>query len=682
MTPSSSHSIPPLPFRQIHLDFHTSEAIPNVGSKFDKAQFQEMLKLGHVNSVTVFSKCHHGLSYHETSVGVRHPNLTCELLPLQLEACAEIGVQAPVYLSAGLDEAMAVRHPDWCRQNKDGKIFEPLRAGWKGLSFSSPYLDYLCAQIEEAVTKYDPIGIFLDIIHPHRDYSVYALRDMRSLGLNPEDDADADEYSMRVLRKYFERTTAACKIKNPNIRVFHNSGHIAKGNPDAFEWNTHLELESLPTGGWGYDHFPVSARYAATTGYDFLGMTGKFFTTWGEFGGFKRPAALRYECAAMLAFGSKCSVGDQLHPNGDMSRDTYALVGAAYAEVEAKEPWCEGAKPYNEIGLLSPEAAQTQVLGEGRHKGASEEGASRMLLELSEGFDVLDLDADFAAYKILILPDTWSFGENEASRSLLARIAKYMEDGGKVLASGDSGLSEDKSHFMLDLGATLHGRSAFDPDYLVASDLSPTPPVRGPFVVHGGAWEVEPAASAQVLAGRAVPYFNRAWDRFCSHQHTPEAAPSEFAGVVAGKSSVYFAHSIFRCYREMGQPLYRDLVADALKYLRGGASKTVETSLPTTGRVSLMKQEPQSRYVLHLLHAVPVRRGASQSQWATGTWGCEVIEDLHPVHDVQVQVCVPEEVKSARLVPEGRELELSREGGAVSFTIEKVECHSMIELAF
>jgi hypothetical protein len=43
-------------------------------------------------------------------------------------------------------------------------------------------------------------------------------------------------------------------------------------------------------------------------------MTGKFHTTWGEFGGFKRPNALRYECAAMLAFGSKCSIGDQLHP--------------------------------------------------------------------------------------------------------------------------------------------------------------------------------------------------------------------------------------------------------------------------------------------------------------------------------------------------------------------------------
>ena len=39
-------------------------------------------------------------------------------------------------------------------------------------------------------------------------------------------------------------------------------------------YNTHLELESLPTGGWGYDHFPFSARYCQGLGVDYLGMTG------------------------------------------------------------------------------------------------------------------------------------------------------------------------------------------------------------------------------------------------------------------------------------------------------------------------------------------------------------------------------------------------------------------------
>ena len=91
-------------FRQIHLDFHTSEQIPGVGAAFSSEQFQDMLRLGRVDSITLFSKCHHGWSYHPTSVGRQHPTLGFDLLGAQIEAAHAIGVRTPVYLSAGLDE--------------------------------------------------------------------------------------------------------------------------------------------------------------------------------------------------------------------------------------------------------------------------------------------------------------------------------------------------------------------------------------------------------------------------------------------------------------------------------------------------------------------------------------------------------------------------------------------------
>lgn len=51
-----------LPFRQAHLDFHTSAAILDVGVDFDPQDFTNVLKSAHVNSVTVFAKCHHSYS--------------------------------------------------------------------------------------------------------------------------------------------------------------------------------------------------------------------------------------------------------------------------------------------------------------------------------------------------------------------------------------------------------------------------------------------------------------------------------------------------------------------------------------------------------------------------------------------------------------------------------------------
>ena len=84
-----------LRFRQVHLDFHTSPAIPGVGARFDKAQFQVVLKRGHVDSITIFSKCHHGSSYHPTAVGRMHPSLSFDLLDAQVAACRELDVNHP-----------------------------------------------------------------------------------------------------------------------------------------------------------------------------------------------------------------------------------------------------------------------------------------------------------------------------------------------------------------------------------------------------------------------------------------------------------------------------------------------------------------------------------------------------------------------------------------------------------
>jgi hypothetical protein len=669
-----------LRFRQIHLDFHTSEKIAGVGDKFSIANFQEMLKIGHVDSITLFSKCHHGMTYHDTKIGVRHPGMRDELLPRQIEACKAIDVNTPIYLSAGLDEAMANVHPEWCIQHQDGKLFEPLRAGWKVLSFSSPYLDYLCAQIEEVVDRFGNVcdGIFLDIIHARRDYSVWALRNMKELGLDPTNDEDADRYAQIALQKYFERTTAAAKKNDENMRIFHNSGHIAKGAHEFLQWNSHLELESLPTGGWGYDHFPVSAKYAATTNFDFLGMTGKFHTTWGEFGGFKRANALRYECDSMLAWGSKCSIGDQLHPNGEMNRDTYELIGTAYTDVEAKEAWVKGAKPVSEIAIISPEAMHTEKFGSYRHKGQAEEGASRMLLELHEQFDVIDLDADLSKYRLVILPDEIVLGASTAG--LTHKLNDYLKAGGKVLLSGTSGQNSDGSAFAIDAGLKVLSRGDWNPDYIIPGEQLPTSPVRGAFVIHGRAWDVEPQAGTQVLAQRARPYFNRAWDHFCSHQHAPESEILPYPSVTRSGNIIYFAHDIFSSYRQMGQPLYRDLVKDALDILL--ERRSVETNLPTAARVSLMEQSEENRYILHLLFAVPVKRGASQTQYSSGSAAVEIIEDLYPLYKIECRVQAPQKVLSARLVPEDVELELAQDGEAVSFMVPELLCHQMIELRY
>src|SRR5260221_12957698 len=91
-------------FRQIHLDFHTSPHIPDVGTDFNADTFGETLTEARVNWVTLFGKCHHGMSYYPTNAGVMHPSLKFDLLGAQIEACKKRAIAMPLYSSARADQ--------------------------------------------------------------------------------------------------------------------------------------------------------------------------------------------------------------------------------------------------------------------------------------------------------------------------------------------------------------------------------------------------------------------------------------------------------------------------------------------------------------------------------------------------------------------------------------------------
>ena len=90
-----------LRFRQIHLDFHTSEFIDGIGSQFDPEEFAATLEKAGVNSITCFARCHHGWIYYDTKLDPerRHPHLGINLLKAQIDACHARKIRVPIYTS-------------------------------------------------------------------------------------------------------------------------------------------------------------------------------------------------------------------------------------------------------------------------------------------------------------------------------------------------------------------------------------------------------------------------------------------------------------------------------------------------------------------------------------------------------------------------------------------------------
>ena len=649
-------------FRQVHLDFHTSEKIGGIGSRFDKAQFQKALKVGHVNSITLFSKCHHGWSYHPTKVNVMHPGLEFDLLGAQIAAAKEIGVRTPVYISAGLDEKYVRSHPEH-RSEEQSHRFDNFEGAWYNLiCMNTPYLDVLLSEIREVLENYDADGIFLDIVGVRPCCCPACLKDIMARGKNPNDRDAIIEQAEIVYKNYLRRVREAIDSVKPGLPVFHNGGHIRLGRRDLALANSHIEIESLPTGGWGYDHFPLAAKYVQNLNVDYLGMTGKFHTSWGEFGGFKHPNALRYEVALSAAMGAKCSIGDQLAPDGEADLSTYELIGAGYSELERIEEWCEGAAQIADVALFTREAFDNMVAedGEGERSApngamvaASDSGASRILLEGKYLFSVIDIDCDFSLYKVIVLPDGIRY-----SKRLYDKLDAFVKAGGKILASGDSAIKDGR--FLFDFGAEYVGESEFTPSYVrLADDKNASDYIM--YTPH----HVARATDGEVLAHSVKSYFNRGGAFFCSHKHTPSSKEIEGAGITVGREGAYIAWNVFDDYAKNGELIAKRLVHKALDALLGD-EKTLKTNLGSMGVTTLTRQP--DRYVAHLLYAVPTKRGKD----------IEIIEDIYPVYNVTLDVKLPRDVKRVYLAPSGEEVPFTREGGRVKVEGITVDCHQMV----
>lgn len=652
--------------RQVHLDFHTSPDIPGIGSRFSRENFQKALKTGNLDSITVFAKCHHGLCYYPTDIGIRHPGLDFDLTGAMVEAAHEIGVRAPIYITAGWSDADAVAHPEWRAVDKNGKFittgsFDPAAAptqpkgecAWQTLCLNdgNDYTRYLYALTEEICRRYERVdGLFFDIcITNDTCYCASCQAGMRALGLNPASESDARRYNILKRHAFMEKCTAVMKKYHPDATIFFNSGGADQYKPWYHDCQTHYEMEDLPTAWGGYDKLPLRAKFFGNTGKPYIGMTGKFHLAWGEFGGFKSGDALKYEITTMAIYGAGASIGDHMHPDGEMELQTYENIGQAYRYLEKIAPYCYGGESTANIGVVLSGDSQ------------SDEGISNILVESQLDYELVK-DWDFDRFDTVIIP-----GGVVLEQSALDALQKYLAVGGKLILMADALVKDGV--FQLDTGLRYLGGPEFDCDYMYCAEPQPQLP-DAPTLCYLPGHRVD-AGTGEVLAEVVTPYFSRTYGHFCGHRNTPHEKDGErLPAMVRQGNVVYTAHNLPKQYLMYGSPYHKRYFLYALNAVYGG-SKLQAEGLGAQGRVTMIHQPDRHRYCINMNYASPVRRGAA-----------EIIEDILPVCSIRLTVRIDKQPVRVYQPLTDETLDFIWEDGAARFTVPELRCHTTVVVEY
>jgi len=600
--------------RQVHLDFHTSPYIPDVASEFDARAFAQTFREAHVNSVTIFAKCHHGQCYYPTKTGTQHPALKGrDLMGEMIEALHREGIRAPIYTTVAWEEDVAQKHPEWRQMRHDGTFARiqnpdpsrpPAPGGWRFNNFLHPdYQDYIEAHVREILGGYDVDGLFFDILFFDADacWSESSTKFRQKHGLMGTDLATQARFQTTAQIEFTRRFTRLVCGLNKKATIFYNSfnpifADSRFGVRARHSFQTHWELESLPSGFWGYHHFPRLARIFGNWGKPWMGMTGRFQQMWGDFGGLKPVPALEYECFRSQAMGGANSVGDQLPPRGRLDAGAYDLIGSVYAQCEKAESFYAASKGLPQIGIIAPGAPEI----ESDITDKALEAAVQMCDEAHYDSAVLDDASELKGFELLILPDVVHL-----TPALKKRLGPYLARGGKIIFSYRSGFEADGKCGLPGVALRRVGEVDAYPTYWRTKAAFSPALARSDRVIYLPGDQIVAGRGVTTLVQRVLPYFKRTDLTFSSHFQTPPVAKADrFPAVVAGRNFVYFADPIFREYRQFGNIAVRDAWKTAMHNLAGPAP--FGDGLPST--VLSVPRRRGMDLILTLLHYIPTRK--------------------------------------------------------------------------
>ncbi|MCS3844094.1 alpha-L-fucosidase [Microbacterium sp. AK031] len=674
---------PPRSRRKIHLDFHNTPHVGAVAHEFDAETFAHQLTAAQVDSIVLFAKDMHGYFYYPSQYGPVHPGLSGrDLLGEQIAACRAAGIAVYVYYCTTWDNYLAERHPEWLCFTRERRSYLPRfdeTPAWTALCLSNgDFVQLMLDHTTEILERYQPDGIWYDMPMTNPDGECFCVNCLDAIRDSGNDPLDIDVQRARaqmLLQGWLEASKRHIEVIQPGCLVDQNN-QTRLGLADRAPWLYNVEIEALPTGGWGYGYFPLSARLVRGAGIPFCGQTGRFHRAWADFGGLKSASQLRLETAAIAALGADVAIGDQPGPSGRLDGEVYDVVGAAFGALKQIDDALVGSVGVAEAailveGLMLSDLARPESHG-GEQLPISALAAAKLLTEAHVQFDVIEAGtAPLDRYPVLVIAEGAVLSDKT-----IGEVSEYLAGGGRILHALQADDDAPRYPWLRALGLTSSEPSPFEPAYVVFDDARPAGDPSFEYALYDGAARWQGEWAGEIVATLAEPAFQRSPAHFTSHAQSPAAVRTGLPVAVHDGGVGAVAFPVASSYFRHGYHVYRRLFDTMLdrvlpsRLLRTGAGPALELS----ATVQRGADNDTARLNVHVVNFAGGSRRSPEH--------LEYYDTVVPRVDVDVDVRSAVDPIRVQLRRSAIEAEWERVDDAIRITVPKVHIDEVISVEF
>lgn len=298
----------------------------------------------------------------------------------------------------------------------------------------------------------------------------------------------------------------------------------------------------------------------------------------------------------------------------------------------------------------------------GAHKSFVE-GHVQMVILNSQVFSETCQD-----YKALVLPDQRILSSQE-----IEKIKKFVNDGGFLIASGETGTRDTNNNKLNDFAlADVLGIQYLESMNTANCYLRGTRELK-PFGIPAADIQVNsPYTRIKTTSARSLLELVPPFQGIKTGTPPPAEAP-DCPGVTVnyyGKGrAVYFSPEIFSGYFRGNTPVMRKLILWALQLIYPPETRQISLDNAPINVELFYNQRHNERFV-HLINYSGDKRDI----------GTPHVQDLPAVHDIKVKALLEKKPSSVTLVPDGKTIPFEYSNGWLQFTAGPLVIHDVYQI--